>query len=975
MAASGAPRTRSPTRPWTGVNTGLPTNNLGTIVEDPNDASGNTLYAGTGEANAINEAGLGLYKTTDGGDHWALVAGIVRGRTRPLDRRRADRPDDPSIIWLGTSLGRNGQSSTNGGAAEPPGAPELGVYRSTDGGQTFSLQFAQPQDFYLGGVTDIELDPNDHTSVWASLFGDGTWRSPAGGAWEQVFVPQNPDGDDRVDIALADLGATTRAYAMDGGTDGDGNTDRRRLARRRRRRRRRDAGRRRRRQLGLDRAVVRDRRRSGLRRLPALPVPVRLRHVHRGRPEHPDTVWEGGSMVYEEIRPLQDASLRGLASNRSNGRAVMRSTDGGVHWTDMTADTARPRTTSRCTPTSTRWSSTRPTRHRDRRLGRGRRAHRRDLRRHAGQCSSREGVSDDPTHGPRRLPGVADGVPHRIVNLNAGLATLQFVSLAVDPRNPNGDLLGGTQDNGTFAYSGSPRTWFESVNGDGASSGFDAVDPKVRVHTFFLGAFDVNHHGADPHWWTFIAQPILDSGEAVSFYTPMITDPVVGGTIYAGAQHVWRTLDDGGPQASLEAHCLGPGGVPTYDPTVTTCGDFEAIGADLTDPSFGDRTDGAAYISYLARATSDTSTLWVGLRRGRVFVTSNADAPAAQVAFNRIDTGQTPNRFVSAIAVDPKDANHAFISYSGYGANTPSTPGHVYEARYDPATRSAKFKDISYDLPDLPITAIAYDDLTGDLYGGTDTGVVRLPAGATSWGQAAAGLPPATTPGLTMASKGRVLYAATYGRSVYKLALAPGAVISGPDTAVEGSAVRFDGRSSAAFGGASLTYHWTFPDGTTATGATPTWTAQGVGPKRLVTLTVTAPDGRSGTTTRTIAVTPRQATPPPPAPSSTFVSLSAASYHLHGRKLKVGLVCPETASTGCVGRIDVRVRVGRQVLRLGGNAFAVSGGRSVRVSVTTTRATLRRLGGTKARKATVNVVQLLSGQPPVHYALKFRLRP
>ncbi len=50
-------------------------------------------------------------------------------------------------------------------------------------------------------------------------------------------------------------------------------------------------------------------------------------------------------------------------------------------------------------------------------------------------------------------------------------------------------MLGGTQDNGTFSYSNdisaAARHWFESVNGDGAASGFDVGDPNVRVHTYF----------------------------------------------------------------------------------------------------------------------------------------------------------------------------------------------------------------------------------------------------------------------------------------------------------------------------------------------------------------------------------------------------------------------------------------------------------------------------------------------------------
>ena len=47
------------------------------MASDPSDPSGNTLYAGTGEPNASgdSEAGVGIYKTTDGGQTWTLVPG------------------------------------------------------------------------------------------------------------------------------------------------------------------------------------------------------------------------------------------------------------------------------------------------------------------------------------------------------------------------------------------------------------------------------------------------------------------------------------------------------------------------------------------------------------------------------------------------------------------------------------------------------------------------------------------------------------------------------------------------------------------------------------------------------------------------------------------------------------------------------------------------------------------------------------
>src|SRR5207249_3181973 len=107
----------------------------------------------------------------------------------------------------------------------------------------------------------------------------------------------------------------------------------------------------------------------------------------------------------------------------------------------------------------------------------------------------------------------------------------------------------------------------------------------------------------------------------------------------------------------------------------------------------------------------------------------------------------------------------------GYGAYTPTTPGHIFDVTFDPATGKATWKDISYDLGDAPVTGIAFDDLTGDLYISTDFGVGVLHAHSTSWTPAAPGLPTVAVYGLTISSSARVLYAATHGRGAWRLSL------------------------------------------------------------------------------------------------------------------------------------------------------------------------------------------------------------
>ena len=61
---------------WTWLDGGLALNSVGSLVADPNDPSGNTLYLGTGEANRCSsgcESGVGIYKSTNGGDSWSKL--------------------------------------------------------------------------------------------------------------------------------------------------------------------------------------------------------------------------------------------------------------------------------------------------------------------------------------------------------------------------------------------------------------------------------------------------------------------------------------------------------------------------------------------------------------------------------------------------------------------------------------------------------------------------------------------------------------------------------------------------------------------------------------------------------------------------------------------------------------------------------------------------------------------------------------
>ena len=167
---------------------------------------------------------------------------------------------------------------------------------------------------------------------------------------------------------------------------------------------------------------------------------------------------------------------------------------------------------------------------------------------------------------------------------------------------------------------------------------------------------------------------------------------------------------------------------------------------DLTGTVYGsDRRGGS--MSWLARDGADHGTMWAATSAGRIFVTHNVDAVIPEdVVWHRIDNATSPTRFPSAIYVDPADPGHAWVSYSGYNAVTPSTPGHVFSVTEGPAavSGSGTFTNLNveggssaYPTPfsdgDLPVSDIVRDDATHTLYVGTDFGVLRGDNDGASW--------------------------------------------------------------------------------------------------------------------------------------------------------------------------------------------------------------------------------------------------
>lgn len=153
---------------------------IGAIAVAPSDP--NILYLGSGEANNSRSSywGDGVYKSTDAGETWTNV-GLPESHHIG---RVVVHPTDPDIVYV-AALGH--LYSDN---------PERGLYKSTNGGQTWSLSLEHEADGKAIGVVDVVMDPTNPDILYATTFDKVRvpWSYDLGGPGSRVF--KTTDGGD-----------------------------------------------------------------------------------------------------------------------------------------------------------------------------------------------------------------------------------------------------------------------------------------------------------------------------------------------------------------------------------------------------------------------------------------------------------------------------------------------------------------------------------------------------------------------------------------------------------------------------------------------------------------------------------------------------------------------------------------------------------------------------------------------------------
>ncbi|MFZ1134482.1 MAG: hypothetical protein WAN69_06025, partial [Candidatus Korobacteraceae bacterium] len=213
---------------WVPLFDGQPIASIGALAVAPSNPQ--VIYAGTGESDIRSylSSGDGVYKSTDGGKTWTNVG--LRD-TRQISRIVVDQKnaDVVYVAALGHAYGPN---------------PERGVFKSSDGGKTWTHVLDQGPEIGVSDLAIATADPatlfagtwqshrppwstyapidGSHSGLFRTTDSSATWTQLKAnglpeGEWGRVGVTVSPNG--RRVYALIDAGKKSGLYRSDDGGD------------------------------------------------------------------------------------------------------------------------------------------------------------------------------------------------------------------------------------------------------------------------------------------------------------------------------------------------------------------------------------------------------------------------------------------------------------------------------------------------------------------------------------------------------------------------------------------------------------------------------------------------------------------------------------------------------------------------------------------------------------------------------------
>jgi photosystem II stability/assembly factor-like uncharacterized protein len=302
----------------------------------------------------------------------------------------------------------------------------------------------------------------------------------------------------------------------------------------------------------------------------------------------------------------------------------------------------------------------------------------------------------------------------------------QFYSVDVSEQDDS-RLVGGAQDNGVNRSYGA-ASWNPYVFGDGLAALIDPVNQDLVYGCFQYGnCYRSTDGGTSTTYFT----PAIGSARR-NWFAPLQFDPNNSAILYYGGNRLHRSANNAVNWSVISPDLTGgPGRDPNYPfGTITT----------------------------VAAAKADPNRILAGTDDGRLWFTTDLGAN-----WTRVIDPDLPGTWVTRVMFDPLNAAVAYATFSGFrsGGELP----YVLKS----ADGGATWASITGDLPQAPVNDIVLVGST--LYVGTDVGVFSSANDGATWLPAGDDLPNVPITDLEYRAASHSLYAATFGRGIFKLPL------------------------------------------------------------------------------------------------------------------------------------------------------------------------------------------------------------
>ena len=356
----------------------------------------------------------------------------------------------------------------------------------------------------------------------------------------------------------------------------------------------------------------------------------------------------------------------------------------------------------------------------------------------AGSSSILLAGNDGGIHGTTNANLATGGTDPTWFNMDTGINTIEFYAGDISGNfatSASPQAVGGAQDNGpsSVMFSGSPTgpaQWQMGLGGDGFSGQIDPVGTGTSLR-FWEGnnsgglsrcisnctasgaAWSNRKGGWGADQQSFVLPINLFHGGIPGGDDCGPAGATTGcGHLIAGTTRVWETIS---------------GATATNTWYITNNPPGSAAGPNLTKGTLGNRS----FINQVKYSPKYQSVAIVGTNDGNVQIGFNlGTGTASQATWVNVTGSNTvlPNRPVLGISLDPSvSAANVPVGYAavgGFNANTPTTPGHVFQVTCAANCGSFTWLDKTGNLPDIPVDSIINNpNYPQQVYAGTDFGV------------------------------------------------------------------------------------------------------------------------------------------------------------------------------------------------------------------------------------------------------------